>query len=122
MVFHEDDYEPESFYDAIIDNKKSGLHTLCLLDIKKDESRLMSIRNALSLLEAIEERREESKLGDSIIVAVAGAGSSNRQLKAGTMEQLKRYEFTAFPQSIIVCGKLNEKEMEALRKLAGFEG
>ncbi|MCR4369471.1 MAG: diphthine synthase, partial [archaeon] len=39
LVFHEQDYEPESFYDAIIANKKMGLHTLCLLDIKKDEER-----------------------------------------------------------------------------------
>ncbi|VVC00137.1 Diphthine synthase [uncultured archaeon] len=120
IVFHEEGYEPESFYDAILENKKAGLHTLCLLDIRKDESRLMSIKHAISLLESIEERREKAVLSESITLGIAGAGSENQQLKAGTMEQLKLSSFTSFPQCIIVCGKLNEKEIEGMRAFAGL--
>ncbi len=121
IVFQEKGFEPEGFYDAILGNKKLGLHTLCLLDIRKDEGRLMGIRHALSTLESIEERREQSILAESIMVGLAGLGSTGQQVKAGTMEQLKRSDFTSFPQSLVVCGKLNEKEMEGLRKLADLE-
>ncbi len=121
IVFQEDDYEPEGFYDAIIENKKTGLHTLCLLDIRAEEKRMMSIRNALSILETIEEKREQNVLSESIMVGIAGAGSDSQQIKAGTAEQLKAFGFTAFPQSLIVCGKLNEKELEGLKGIGGLE-
>lgn len=120
IVFHEQDYEPESFYDAIIANKEAGLHTLCLLDIKRDENRLMEIKHAISTLEAIEERREKNVLGESILVGVAGAGSGAQQMKAGTLEQVRNFNFTSFPQSLIICGKLNEKEIEGLKLLCGL--
>ncbi|HLC79132.1 MAG TPA: diphthine synthase [archaeon] len=118
IVFHIEDYEPESFYDAIIENKKLGLHTLCLLDIKKEEEKMMSISHAISVLEVIEEKREMSALSESIGVGIAGAGSDDCQIKAGTLDQLKSYNFTSYPQCLIVCGKLNEKEIEALRNLS----
>ncbi len=121
IVFHGEDYEPESFYDTILENKKSGLHTLCLLDIKKDEGRMMDIRHAVSLLESIEEKREENVLGESLAVGIAGAGSKSGQMKAGTMEQLRGHNFSGFPQALVICGKLNEKEIEALRALGGLE-
>ncbi len=121
IVFHEDGFEPESFYDAILDNKKLGLHTLCLLDIKKDENRLMGINHALSILESIEERREKNVIAESVLVGLAGIGSGSGQMKAGTLGQLKRCSFIPFPQSLIVCGRLNEKEIECLRAFSGLE-
>jgi diphthine synthase len=33
-VFFTPTWRPDSFYDRIRDNRKAGLHTLCLLDIK----------------------------------------------------------------------------------------
>jgi len=121
IVFHEDNFEPESFYDIIIENKNIGLHTLCLLDIKKDDEKLMNINHAISLLERIEVKREENYLGESIIVGLAGLGSDNQQIKAGTMDQMKKNNFNIYPQSLIVCGKLNEKEVEGLRQLSGLK-
>ena len=121
VVFQEEDYEPESFYDAILENKKIGLHTMCLLDIKSDEGRLMGIGHAISILERIEERREQNVLSESVLVGIAGAGSEGQQIRAGTAEQLKSHDFSVYPQSLIVCGKLNEKEIEALRSLSGLK-
>ncbi len=34
IVFFTDTWQPDSFYDKIAANRKLGLHTLCLLDIK----------------------------------------------------------------------------------------
>jgi len=121
IVFHEDGYEPESFYDAILENKSIGLHTLCLLDIKMNQNRMMSIRQGLSLLEMIEEKREKNILNESIIIGIAGLGSENQQIKAGTLEQIKEFNFSIFPQSLIVCGKLNEKEIEALKEICDLK-
>ena len=121
IVFYEDEYEPESFYDAILENQQLGLHTLCLLDIKKDEGKLMTVNHAISLLERIEEKREEDALMDSIVIGISGAGSEAQQIKAGTTEQVKHFRFTEFPQTLIVCGKLNEKEIEGLKLLSGLE-
>jgi len=121
IVFHEQDYEPESFYNAILENKKIGLHTLCLLDIRKEEKKIMGIRHAISLLERIEEKHEKNVLGESVFVGLAGIGSEKQQIKAGTLERLKNYNFSQYPQSIIVCGKLNEKEAEGLKELSGLE-
>ena len=121
IVFHEDGYEPESFYDAILENKSIGLHTLCLLDIKMNQNRMMNIRQGLSLLEMIEEKREKNILNESIIIGIAGLGSENQQIKAGTLEQIKEFNFSIFPQSLIVCGKLNEKEIEALKEICDLK-
>lgn len=121
IVFHEDSYEPESFYDVIVENKKLGLHTLCLLDIKKDDDKLMSVKHAITLLEMIEEKREQNVLGEAVFVGLAGLGSDKQQVKSGSMEQLKTINFSVYPQSIIVCGKLNEKEAEGLKELSGLK-
>ncbi len=121
IVFQEEEYEPESFYDAILLNKQIGLHTLCLLDIKTEENKMMDTRHAISILEHIEEKREESTLSESIMVGIAGAGSSEGQIKAGNAEQLKNFNFISYPQALVVCGKLNEKEIEALRVIGGLE-
>jgi len=40
IPFWTDTWKPDSFYDKIIRNKKNGLHTLCLLDIKVKEQNL----------------------------------------------------------------------------------
>jgi len=121
IVFHEPGYEPEGFYNAILENKKAGLHTLCLLDIMKDEKKMMDIGHAITLLESLEEKQEKSVLAESILVGMAGIGSSKEQIKAGTSEQLRKFPFTSYPQSIVVCGKLNEKEIEGLKKLGGLD-
>ncbi len=121
IVFQEDDYAPESFYDTILENKKMGLHTLCLLDIRADEEKMMAVRHAVSILESIEEKREKNVVSESILIGMAGMGSASQQVKAGTTEQLKARNFSSSPQSLIVCGKLNEKEMEGLKALAELE-
>lgn len=38
-----DSWRPDSFYDRIAANRRAGLHTLCLLDIKVKEPSLESL-------------------------------------------------------------------------------
>ena len=71
IVFFTESWRPDSFYSRIASNRKQGLHTLCLLDIKVKEptleslargkkvyepARYMSIKTAIEQLLEVEEK------------------------------------------------------------------
>ncbi|MFH1588444.1 MAG: diphthine synthase [Candidatus Diapherotrites archaeon] len=114
VVFPKQNYSPESFYDAIKKNYESGLHTLCLLDIDMESNALMSIQQALKILKSIESKRKESFLDDKTFILIAAAGSEKELIRAGEFSKMSRSGFGGFPQAMIICGKLTEKEKEAL--------
>ena len=121
IVTHEENYRPESFYDQILENKKNNLHTLCLLDINEKRG-LMSVNDALSLIEGIEKKRKTEKIKNSTLVLLCGMGNKDEVIKAGSFAELKRSGYAVYPQSFIVCAELNEKEKEALEILYGWNG
>jgi diphthine synthase len=115
---------PENFsetpYNVIAQNKKLGLHTLCLLDLKVEEKRFLSINQALTLLLEIEQKRKEEIVTSSTVaVGVARAGSSAPTLKADFTEELLKHDFGKPPHSLIFPGDLHFMEAEALVTLAG---
>ena len=110
----------ETPYDVIAQNRKLGLHTLCLLDIKAEEKRCLSIRESLDLLLKIEEKKKKGIVTvDSLVVGIARAGSNNPMVKADSVKKLLDYDFGEPPYSIIFPGKLHFMEAEALIVLAG---
>ncbi|MCK4439508.1 diphthine synthase, partial [Candidatus Bathyarchaeota archaeon] len=105
---------------VIAQNRKRGLHTLCLLDIKVDKNRYMRIREGLESLLNVEEKRGEKIVTmDTLAVGIARAGSNDPTVKAGFLEDLLGYDFGGPPHSIIFPGKLHFMEAEALIVLAG---
>jgi diphthine synthase len=115
---------PENFsetpYRVIAQNKKLGLHTLCLLDLKVEEKRFLSINEALTLLLEIEQRRKECIVTPSTVaVGVARAGSNAPTLKADFIKELLKHDFGEPPQSLIFPGNLHFMEAEALVAFAG---
>jgi diphthine synthase len=110
----------ETPYEVIAQNRKLGLHTLCLLDIKTEEERYLSIRESLDLLLKTEQkRRKKIARMNTVVVGIARAGSSNPTVKAGFIKKLLRYDFGEPPHSVIFPGKLHFMEAEALIVLAG---
>lgn len=110
----------ETPYEVIAQNKRFGLHTLCLLDIKVEENRYMKIPEGLKFLLKIEEKRRGKIVTmDTLVVGAARAGSNNPTVKAGFLEDLLNYDFGDPPHSIIFPGKLHFMEAEALIVLAG---
>jgi len=110
----------ETPYEVIAQNKKLGLHTLCLLDVKVEENRYMEIHEGLESLLKIEEKRKEKIITmDELVVGIARAGSNNPTVKAGFLKDLLSYDFGDPPQSIIFPGELHFMEAEALIVLAG---
>lgn len=114
-------YAPESFYDAIERNNGIGLHTLCLLDIP-EKGGMLNIKEAVEILEGIEKNRgllgDKSIMRNSVLVGIAGAGSMGQRFAHGGAEKIKKIDFKKFPQSLVVCGELSDKEKEALGEFA----
>jgi len=110
----------ETPYEVIAQNNKLGLHTLCLLDIKAEEKRYLSICESLDLLLKIEEKRKKRIVTtNTLVVGIARAGSNNPTVKADSVKKLLNYDFGEPPYSIIFPGKLHFMEAEALIVLTG---
>jgi len=110
----------ETPYEAITQNKRVGLHTLCLLDIKLEEKKFLSIREGFGLLLKIEEKKKKGIVAmNSLSLGIARAGSNNPTVKADSVRKLLNYNFGEPPYSIIFPGKLHFMEAEALIVLAG---
>ncbi len=110
---------PENFsetpYNVIAQNKKLGLHTLCLLDLKADEKRFLSVKEALALLLEIEQKKGKRAVTlGTFAVGVARVGSDAPVLKADRVEKLLEFDFGEPPHSLIFLGDLHFMEAEAL--------
>jgi diphthine synthase len=110
---------PENFsatpYDVILQNKKAGLHTLCLLDLKPSEARFLSISQAVACLSEVERKKQESiVVADTPVIGVARAGSRNPSLKADFVKNIANFDFGPPPYSLIFPGNMHFMEAEAL--------
>jgi diphthine synthase len=115
---------PENFsetpYNVIAQNKKLGLHTLCLLDLKVDEKRFLSIKEGLALLlESEQKRKKRVVTPNTLAVGVARVGSDKPVLKADFVKRLLEFDFGEPPHSLIFLGQLHFMEAEALVAFAG---
>jgi diphthine synthase len=120
IPFSEDGPASETPCIVIRENVESGLHTFCFLDIKAEEKRYMTIKEALEILLKIEEgKRDSAVIRDRIAVGVARAGSERPAVKADSLERLLSHEFGDPPHTLIFPGKLHFMEAEALIVLAG---
>jgi diphthine synthase len=105
----------ETPYNVITQNKQLGLHTLCLLDLKADEKRFLTIKEAIAQLLEIERKNKTGTITeDTLVVGVARAGSDTPALKADFISELAKYDFGEPPQSLIFPGQLHFMEAEAL--------
>jgi diphthine synthase len=142
IVFFTDTWRPESFYDKIAQNRRMGLHTLCLLDIKvKEQSmenlcrgrkiyeppRYMSVAVAAQqLIEVAHNKRAAALAADppvagepcydenTIAVGVARIGHPDQLIISGTLKELATTDFGAPLHSLIIPGELHELEAEFL--------
>jgi len=113
----------ETPYDVVAQNRKLGLHTLCLLDIKTAEDRFLNIRESLETLRQVEKKRKSKVItGETLAVGIARAGSDSPTVKADFIEQLLEYDFGKPPHCLVLPGKLHFMEAEALIVLAGAPG
>ena len=119
IPFSEKGFVSETPYNVIRENKKMGLHTMCYLDIKAEEQRYLTIKEALqTLLELEKQKKEQVITSRTLVVGVARAGSIEPAVKAGYLEEVMNHDFGAPPHTHIFQGKLHFMESEALITLA----
>lgn len=129
IPFWTDDWKPASFYDKIVSNRRQGLHTLCLLDIKVKEQtvenmmrgrkiyeppRFMTVSQALTQLMDIE---KEHLLGpiDAEVVGVARLGREDQAIVYGRCCDVVQADLGGPLHSMVVCAEeLHELEAEFL--------
>ena len=110
---------PENFsetpYNVIAQNKKFGLHTLCLLDLKATEKQFLGINQAIAMLLEVEKKKQQGIIiPDTPAVGIARAGSDNPTLKADFIKNLATYDFGEPPYSLIFPGELHFMEVDSL--------
>lgn len=133
LPFFEDNWRPLSFYPKIHYNRKGGLHTLCLLDIKVKEPdyvamtkgqtvflppRFMTVATAAEqLLEAESTRKHGAYDGcKTPCVGLARMGQETQTICVGTLQELRTADLGGPLHSLIVCGDLHELEIEVLKE------
>jgi diphthine synthase len=130
LPFFTEEWRPYSFYEKLKENRRLGLHTLALLDIKVHEPNLeMMIRGkiqydpprfmtadiACSQLQETEAHfRAEVVPQDLQCVAVLRIGSSTQQILVGTLDELQQMDLGPPLHSLIIPGQLHEVEAEML--------
>ncbi|KAJ4827054.1 hypothetical protein Tsubulata_042044 [Turnera subulata] len=130
IPFFTDVWKPDSFYERIQNNRKLGLHTLCLLDIRVKEPtweslargkkqyeppRFMTINTAIEQLLEVEQQRGESAYDEETeCVGFARLGSEDQMIVAGTMRELLAFDFGAPLHCLVIIGKTHPLEEEML--------
>jgi len=110
----------ETPYNVVAQNKKLGLHTLCLLDLKANEKQFLSINRAIAMLLEVEQKNEKGVITpNTVAVGIARAGSDNPTLKADFVKDLTNFDFGEPPYSLIFPGDMHFIETESLIAFAG---
>lgn len=120
LPFLEDNYHPKSPYDHIMENKKRGLHTMILLDIRADELRYMTAHQAIEWLLEGERKWGEGLIDDkTLLCVVSKAGSLEERVFAGYPQDLLKMDIGSPLQTLVLPGTLHFMEQYALVKFAG---
>jgi diphthine synthase len=111
VVNPSENYNPTSYYERIMENKQSGLHTLLLLDIG------MSIKFALANLFQIENEKGKGIITPQTdIIAASSLGSRDEKVSYGKAGEMIRVEMPP-PAVLIIPGELQFFEKEFLESL-----
>ncbi|KAG8234617.1 hypothetical protein J437_LFUL015030 [Ladona fulva] len=136
-----DTWQPDSFYDKIFENRKRGLHTLCLLDIKVKEPtleslmkrkreyeppRFMSVSEAADqLLQILLKKADDGELAykeSTLCVGVARVGSPTQQIVACSLKEMKEVDLGKPLHSLVITGgKLHPLEEEYLETFTAYK-
>lgn len=139
MVFFTETWKPSSFYDRVQENRRIGLHTLVLLDIKVKEQtlenlargrkiyeppRFMTVAQCADQMLTIESIKGEGAYGPrSLALGVARLGSKDQRIVAGTLEQLRATDLGPPLHSLILLGRrTHDLEQMFIRPFAIEEG
>ena len=112
-------FAPTSPLEVILTNRRAGLHSLVLLDLREDGS-FLAPRDAIASLLKMASSLESSEFGPDLLAAVLSrVGSPHVRAFAGPIARLAARDIGPPPHCIIVPGSLHFLEKEALVAFAG---
>ena len=114
VTMPQDSSVPGSLVEAVMDNRKRGLHSLVLLDVRSDRSRQLTVGEAAAKLVAAGPSFE-NWLG----VGVARVGFEDQFVLARRLGRLQREDFGRIPHSLVIPGRLHFLEVEFLKVFCG---
>lgn len=107
----------ETPYNVLKANKEIGLHTLFLLDLKPQQKKFLTIKQAIGFLLKVEEKKQKKVFTkDTVCIGCARLGSDKPTVKVGYAKELINKEFGNPPYCLIVPGELHFMEEEALER------
>lgn len=113
IPFWQTNFEPESFFDILVDNHKIDAHTLFLLDLKPPK--FMKIGEAINILLKVAKKRKSKFFTEkTFCVACSQLGTDKQIIRTGSAKQLLNKRFGT-PACLIVPAKLSEYEREHLK-------
>jgi len=112
-------FRPASPLDVISENRKRGLHTLVLLDLKESGEFLTAQEALRYLLDTAREKGSDVLSEDTLACVISQAGSGTPTVTAGRVKDLVTRDLGPPLHCIVVPGELHFLEKEALVKLAG---
>lgn len=135
LCFWTDTDRPTSYYDKLVANRKRGLHTLCLLDIKVKEPtleslargkkvyeqpRFMRVNQAIEQLLQIDTELQRNELDDeSMVIGVARLGQRDERIVYGTAKKVAEVQFGDPLHCVIIpAEELHFHEKEVLKWFA----
>src|SRR5438128_469539 len=107
-------FAPTSPLEAILENRRSGLHTLVLLDVGEDGTFLPPRDAIASLLRMAADLRVDAFGPETLGCVLGRVGSHDVVALAGPLESLLRRDPGPPPHSIVIPGALHFLEKEAL--------
>ncbi len=116
IPYPEKNFFPRSFYDVIIENKKRNLHTMLLLDVKKDKSLFMNPKEAMDILKEID---KDKKLEE--IIVISRIGDETQKIIYGNINELAEFSKEFYgppPHTLVVPAELHFAEEEYLLSFA----
>ena len=120
LPFIEDGYHPRSPYDHLVSNKKDGLHSMVLLDIRAEEGRYMTAHDAIAWIIDAEEKWKCGLIDNDTLICVASQiGSVNEKVFAGYPRNLLKMNVGEPLHTLVIPGNLHFMESYALVHLAG---
>lgn len=130
ICFFTDTWKPDSFYDKVLENRRRGLHTLCLLDIKvKEQSfenmakdnkvyeppRFMTINTCVEQMLEVEDMKKANAYDrKTLVIGMARVGQDNQCIISGSMEELLAQDFGGPLHSLVIPGELHFLENAVL--------
>jgi len=112
-------FEPTSPLEAILANRRAGLHTLVLFDLREDGTFLSPTEAIASLLRMGTAMRTKEFGPDTLACVLSQVGAPDVRAVADRMGSLRKRDWGPPPHCLVVPGPLHFLEKEALVAFAG---